>query len=261
MPSRSLVGWYFDRRRETIAQALLAGNIAVFPDHEPEKTIGESGPAANLPVGKNLRRQNLSRYTRLAERVLTHCDFRYSRLDGLKLDNADFSSSNLRHASCRRVDASGATFRDVDACWSFWAKSKFRGGSLRNSSFVGSDLRGCDFSGCDLSNAEFMGALIEGGNFEGANLSRANLRYANLSGANFKGAIFEHTDVSFASMTASTMPEILLSRGNYYGVDAFKHSQLEVHKVAPPFWRKPEHWLFDNLKKIPGLTRVAALIY
>jgi len=253
---------YFDRRRLALADDLEQGKIAVWPDEVPRRIVAGPDPrlVSNLIVDEDFSGEDLRSQDSLNGKVLKQCDFRSSCLDGLQINGATLSESNFRYARGLKVGAVEAILKHVDACWSVWSKSQFRGGDLQNSRFVGSTLTGCNFSNCNLSNVTFMGALIQHGDFRGADLSRANLRYADLTQAMFDDKTkFDHTDLSYATLASTTLPEFLYTRGNFEGVKALEHAHIS--KVPLPWRRRPEKWLFDRLQKYAGLTRIAKLIY
>ena len=99
-------------------------------------------------------------------------DFGGLKLDGLKMLELDFQSSNFSAGSLKRV--------------------KLEDANLRQSDFSDADLSSGDFDGakfhsCNLQRAKLTKANLVWTSFSGANLSEADLAGANLTGADLSG--------------------------------------------------------------------------
>lgn len=99
---------------------------------------------------------------------LTGIDFKFARLSGSHLSNAD-----LRGADLRRADLTDATLRIAD---------------LRGANLEGCDLRGAIMWNVDLRGANLAGALLEGSELWWADLIGTDLEKADLRGADLRGA-------------------------------------------------------------------------
>ena len=112
-------------------------------------------------------------------------------LDGVDLSSENVSGGDLRDASFKRADLTGAKLANIQG-----RRAKFVSASMG-----GADLSGADLVQADLTNADLSGANLKGANLRGARLFQANMRNVDLTDAVLTGADLLHVDFSGARWT------------------------------------------------------------
>ena len=118
------------------------------------------------------------------------------KLDGLDIDNANFSKSCLRFTSFKKADLDEANFSGSVAEYADFVladldDSDFRDANLSYAYFNKADLRRADFRGARFWNTELFRADMRGADFRGTfmpsslSMGQADLRKADLRGASF----------------------------------------------------------------------------
>lgn len=101
-------------------------------------------------------------------------------LDGIDLSDDNVSGGDLRDASFKRADLSGANLANIQG---------------RRAKFVSASMAGANMSGADLVQADFTNADLSGANLKGANLRGARLFQANLRGVDLTDAVLDSADL------------------------------------------------------------------
>ncbi|MGD9508383.1 MAG: pentapeptide repeat-containing protein [Geminicoccaceae bacterium] len=112
-------------------------------------------------------------------------------LDGIDLGDDDLSGGDLRDASFKRADLTGANLTNIQG-----RRAKFVSATMG-----GADLTGADLVQADFTNADLSGANLKSANLRGARLFQANLRGVDLTDAVLDGADLLHVDFSGARWT------------------------------------------------------------
>jgi len=176
------------------------------------------------------------------------CDLSNKRLNGMKLENANFAgsifnNSNLSGGRFHGADLTGAHFRKA-LLYGFQADTvKMSGAVLEDATLTQSsitnsvmhmvDLRRAnmtrgnfsknDFRAANLTAAKAVNVDFSGSNFEGAKLDDSNLQDAVLTGSNFKQASFGQ-----AVMLGSQMQGVDLSGADLSSVLGLSQVQLDT---------------------------------
>jgi len=175
------------------------------------------------------------------------CDLSKRRMNGMKLQDADFSrslfnSSNLSGARFDRANLSGAHFRKalllrVKGEGVNMSKANFRDATLTEASLDNSNFESSDFSRADLTRASFHTTNFKSTNFisamaqeadfsnsvfDNARLDHVNFRKANLSGGDFKNARFGD-----AILLETTINGADFSGADLSGVQGLEQAQLD----------------------------------
>ncbi len=124
-----------------------------------------------------------------------------SNLNGAKLGEADFTSTDLRNLSAEGADFSKSTLVRSMLDSTKGKNSNFEKAVGFRTSFVGADLSGSRFDKSEMQRADFTKADLTGVSFEkselgralfeGAKLTGGNFRFANLARADLRGAIID----------------------------------------------------------------------
>lgn len=112
-------------------------------------------------------------------------------LDGIDLSDDNVSGGDLRDASFKRADLTGANLANIQG-----RRAKFV-----STAMAGADLSGADLVQADFTNADLSGAKLKGANLRGARMFQANLRGVDLTDAILDGADLLHVDFSGARWT------------------------------------------------------------
>jgi uncharacterized protein YjbI with pentapeptide repeats len=112
-------------------------------------------------------------------------------LDGIDLSDDNISGGDLRDASFKRADLTGANLANIQA-----RRAKFVSAAMG-----GTNLSGADLVQADLTNADLTGANLKGASLRNARLFQANLRGVDLTDAILDGADLLHVDFSGARWT------------------------------------------------------------
>jgi len=176
------------------------------------------------------------------------CDLSNKRLNGMKLENANFAkslfnNSNLSGGVFLRADLTQAHFRkallygfegnavkmtdavledatltEASVTYSVLQRSNLRRANLTRANFSHNDFRAAD-----LSDSQAVSFNATGSNFEGAKLDDSNLQDANLSGASFKQASFGK-----AILLGSQMQGANLSGADLSSAQGLTQGQLDL---------------------------------
>lgn len=160
--------------------------------------------------------------------------------DGVRLDDADFSSVDLRgvdfsraiylrHANFERADLAGANFRGAELEGARFRGAKnliqvnFENARLDGADFTSGDLRHADFSKArSLVKAIFKEAELEGADFSGRNAAGANFYEANLTGAKFADVSLAHADFKYAD----------LKNADFRGVKTLENARFDLADLS-----------------------------
>lgn len=141
-------------------------------------------------------------------------EFGYLKLDGRRLQLADFAGKDLICASFRgayliNADFSGADLRFARLNGAQMAFAKFTDAKLSQVNMRFADLSDGNFCGADLSEANLSSTTIAATDFRDANLSKAYLNdiflfsWGDFEGANFAGTGLRKIDLTTADISSA----------------------------------------------------------
>lgn len=123
-----------------------------------------------------------SRYSD-GQRDFQQSNLRFGSLKGLRLDDADFSGSNLVWCDARNVSLKRGKLESCNLRGANFSGADLRGANLRGSILGDVDFRRADLREADLRGLSFRAVKLEGSNLQGARLEKADLRSTDLSKA------------------------------------------------------------------------------
>ncbi len=124
---------------------------------------------------------------------LNETDFTSTDLRGTVLEGADLSKSTLLRSSLSGVKAAGANFEKAVGF-----RTTFAGTDLSGADFAKSEMQRADFSKAILTDVDFEKSELGRAVFAGADINGTNFRFANLARADLRGAVFT-TPLDFTS--------------------------------------------------------------
>jgi uncharacterized protein YjbI with pentapeptide repeats len=161
------------------------------PEIEPDLAGADLG-------GLKLNEANFSD-TDLRKTDLTNADFR-----GANLVRADIRGTNINRASFNLAKLSEANFSEA-----YIRESDLSETDLRKAYFIRTDLVRVDLWEANLHKADFRWAYLIGADLKWANMTRADLRWAYLSEVNLGD-----TDLKRANLTKANLIKTDLSQAN-----------------------------------------------
>jgi uncharacterized protein YjbI with pentapeptide repeats len=181
------------RRRTEIIAVLYETTRGVSGALEPRANPRTRAEATLEFV--RLERQRLTKLRQRGPEYQQQVSFSQARLDGLNLDNADFSEVSLvgaflENTSFHRANLQGADLRASQLVSTSFrnavvARANFEGSSLLQVSMAHADLREGRLNSVSLIDCEFLGADLRGAELNGLRaLDRpSSFRFANIAGA------------------------------------------------------------------------------
>ena len=136
-----------------------------------------------------------------------------------------FSDASINATSFRNARLDGVRFDQVNRSSSVtnWASVKFTGASLVGAWFDYQNMSGRDFSGSNLTGVRFLGGDVSGADFSGADLTNASFYQANATAATFSAATTTGTTWQYANLTDARFVNTVLKNG---GSNSFWQANL-----------------------------------
>ncbi len=142
---------------------------------------------------------------------LGDCTLHGARFDNSKLQETDFTNTDLIGATFTDADITETAFTDAFLPW-----VAFIDANLRFTDFTDAFLRGTDFTNADLQYAYFTDALLReavftNANLQDAELSDADARYASFRHATLQNAVFTRADCRGVTFTSALLYETVFA--------------------------------------------------
>ncbi len=137
-------------------------------------------------------------------------------LNGLILDNEDFSNANFHNTNFYYSDLRQTKFRNANLTHTEFSQNDMQGADFTNANLSYADLGEADLSFADLTNANLSNTTIQGASFSNANMSGTNLTNARIGWISFENQNFrniqgletiEHTGPSYISVNSIFLSE------------------------------------------------------
>lgn len=144
--------------------------------------------------------------------------FNNSNLSGAQIDRSNLSGAHFRKALLLRVmgsdvNLSGANFQDATLTEAILENSNLSDTTFQHADMVRARFNGTNFADANLSGASAINSSFEDCQFPGARLNHANFQNAILRGANFQEAdfgyaILEGTDIAGANLSGADLRRV-----------------------------------------------------
>jgi len=158
----------------------------------------------------------------LSNSDLRWSSFGWSRLDGALFTNSDLRHSNFTSAKVQNADFSGALISGAD-----FSGSTFNGVQLYSTrSYQEKDLRGIGLNGKNLSGGDFSGQNLSGSSFFEANVSNTSFAEADLSGAGFQHAVLGTANFTNSRVNNANFFGTQLSRDQLFSTQSWQDKNL-----------------------------------
>jgi uncharacterized protein YjbI with pentapeptide repeats len=242
--------------RIVTALALVALATAV-PAQTPTQGVALDSPAM---IEAELTREEV--VARLAAPGGS-ADLSRLHLNGLDLQNLDFSGATLRASRLNGANLTGAILdgADLGQAWLLGANlegASLRGAQLFQTQLGGANLRGADLTGAravaDFSRADLTGALFVGADLapdmrnqsmglmrgvlsnaeaDGADFTGARMTWADLEFGSFRGARFIDADLRLARLGGADFTGATVTGANFTGADIASARLIALEGAEP----------------------------
>lgn len=175
------------------------------------------------------------------------CDFSKRRMNGMRLQDSDFSKSlfnsanlsgaqfdraNLSEAHFRKalllrvngesVNLSGAMFQDATL-----TEAVLNNSDLKNSDFTRADLTRTTFDTSDFTDSDLSSASASDSNFHNSEFKRARLDHVNFQNSDLREANFENAHFGMASMLGVKLEGAILSGADLSQAQGLRQAELD----------------------------------
>lgn len=215
--------WVDDQRseREMKAAELLADeadrreNLRFVRERSGDDSATRPFGSVDL-VGKDLSFLKLANShfdsARLDQTDFSGTNMTHSRLVTSSLVQANFRNADLKDAILYSVDATGATFSSADLTEAQFGLSNLSRADLTDAKLIRANLGGVNFTDATFTRADLTESKLQLADFRDADLTDANLSGAHLFGTKLTGANFNHTNLSRAVLAGTDLRGLDLTK-------------------------------------------------
>ena len=155
-----------------------------------------------------------------AAKPFSNLDLEDAMLEGLRLNGADFTSSNLLRAELGGADLTSAILVEADLTRAGLAGAELIDADLSFARLAGAELTDADATGATFYNVQGEALNLVSAILTGADLTDADLVDAILTSARLDGANLSHVDLSDAWLQNANLDEAILTAADLSRVAA-----------------------------------------
>ena len=150
-------------------------------------------------------------------------------LSGMKLNEVNFSDTDLRRTDLTQTDFRGGNLVRADLRTANIKKASFNLAKLSEANFSEAYIRESDLSETDLRKAYFIRTDLVRVDLWEANLNRADFRWAYLIGADLKRANLIDADLRWAYLSEVNLSEADLQNANLVKANLIKTEMIQAN--------------------------------